>query len=315
MARIRTVKPEFWGHPILARLSDCTRLMALALLNMADDEGYFLADPALVRNFARPFDEDSRNTTVAIRELSNVGWIEVRSHPSHGLIAWVVNFAKHQVVNHPSPSKLKTYFSGSVPVMLPEGSGNVTTGNREQGTGIREQGSGSRDQGVQAPSELPPSSQGSLGGPPGKKGVDKPGKLDDSKILVSVECVGTGPHLWPLSQARMDEWVTAFPGIDVPAKVRAAIVWLRSNPKKRKTFNGMPNFFASWLIREQNRSRPPAQGASNGTPSHRSSDLQSSAELAREHEARVAATSPSGIDPLAGFMGAGPVVGDRAGGG
>jgi hypothetical protein len=50
------------------------------------------------------------------------------------------------------------------------------------------------------------------------------------------------------------------------------------------------------------------KGASNGfqAPAHRSSDRVRSAELAREHEARLAATPLPGIDPLAGFgMGGG----------
>ena len=44
----RTIKPEFWSHLVMARLDAPTQLVALALLNYADDGGYFYAKPVLV---------------------------------------------------------------------------------------------------------------------------------------------------------------------------------------------------------------------------------------------------------------------------
>lgn len=121
MPRIRTVKPEFWGHAILCKMDDPIRLMALALLNLADDEGYFYADPITVRNFARPFDESSSKTTGILLELSRVGWIEVREHPEQGSVGLVVNFLKHQVISHPKPSTIRHYYdSSNDPVIVQE---------------------------------------------------------------------------------------------------------------------------------------------------------------------------------------------------
>lgn len=138
MPRIRTVKPEFWGHPIMSRLADHVQLMALALINYADDEGYFLADPKLVRSFARPFDEDSSKSTGALLELSRIGWIEVFETASHGQIGRIVTFADHQVISHPKSSKLKGYCSSNIPVIfhecsMPEWKGMEGNG-REPGT-------------------------------------------------------------------------------------------------------------------------------------------------------------------------------------
>ena len=138
--RIRTVKPEFWSHPVLSREPDSVRLAALGVLNMADDEGYFLADPALVRSSLWPLTESSVSTHGALTRLSQLGWIEVRKHCTHGMIGMVVNFRKHQVINRPTPSKLKTYFLTESSVSthgaltessLPE---QGREGNREQGT-------------------------------------------------------------------------------------------------------------------------------------------------------------------------------------
>lgn len=121
MPRIRTVKPEFWGHTVLGKMGDSIRLLALALLNLADDEGYFYADPITVRNFARPFDESSSNTTGILQELSRIGWIEVREHPEQGPVGLVVNFLKHQVISHPKPSTIRHYYdSSNSPVIVHE---------------------------------------------------------------------------------------------------------------------------------------------------------------------------------------------------
>jgi hypothetical protein len=114
MARIRTTKPEFWSHPIMGRLDDSIKCMALALLNLADDEGYFLADQILVRNFARPFDEDSTITRRCLDALLKVDWISVWEHPTHGPIGRVENFNKHQKIDRKTSSKLKVYFDSTI---------------------------------------------------------------------------------------------------------------------------------------------------------------------------------------------------------
>lgn len=136
MARIRTVKPEFWQHPIMGRLDPRVQLLALALLNHADDHGYFHADPAIVRGTCCPFREDLARISEDLARLSEVGWIEVASHQNQGDIGLIVNWTKHQKVDHPSASKISPYFireklaKPREILALDQG-----TGNREQGTG------------------------------------------------------------------------------------------------------------------------------------------------------------------------------------
>lgn len=113
--RIRTIKPEFWSHPVLSSLDDGARLLAIGLLNLADDEGYFLSHATLVRNALRPFDEDSTRTRRALDTLEKVGWIELREHSEQGQIGKVVNFAKHQRIDRPTLSKLVAYFNSTSP--------------------------------------------------------------------------------------------------------------------------------------------------------------------------------------------------------
>lgn len=132
--RIRTVKPEFWSHPIMARLPPTTQLLALALLNHADDHGYFHAEPAIVRGACAPFREDLASLSEDLAKLSEVGWIEVVTHPDQGRIGLIVNWTKHQRVDHPSASKVMGYFTRE----------NIAKPREklalDQGSGIREQG-------------------------------------------------------------------------------------------------------------------------------------------------------------------------------
>lgn len=105
--RIRTVKPEFWQHPVMSRLPYDTRILALGLLNLADDEGYFDADPDYIRG-AVLFREDSSNVRRMLDELSRSEWITLCGRPERP-IGRVVNFRKHQRVDRPQPSRLKQY--------------------------------------------------------------------------------------------------------------------------------------------------------------------------------------------------------------
>lgn len=107
LMRIRTIKPEFWMHEGLCSKSEFTRLLAIALLNWADDEGYFLANPVLIRGQVFPFLEDSTKIPRSLQDLSSVGWIDLGKDDQGRSIGKIKNFAKHQRVDKPNPSKLK----------------------------------------------------------------------------------------------------------------------------------------------------------------------------------------------------------------
>ena len=94
----------------MGRQTDAVKTMALALLNLADDEGYFYADPSTVRAFARPFDDSSATSQGCIADLSNIGYIEVVEHPVRGPIGKVVSFMEHQHIDRPKPSRIKEFF-------------------------------------------------------------------------------------------------------------------------------------------------------------------------------------------------------------
>jgi hypothetical protein len=58
MARIRSVKPEFWSDYDLAQLSRDARLLYIALWNQADEHSRLHGDPRWVKGHCFPYDDD-----------------------------------------------------------------------------------------------------------------------------------------------------------------------------------------------------------------------------------------------------------------
>jgi hypothetical protein len=141
MGRIRTVKPEFWRHEVLSALPPETHMLAAALINYADDEGYFNAHPGLVKAECMPLREPSVSIHDSLCELSKIGFIQMAKGSDGKTYGRVVKFAEHQRVNRPTPSKIKQLVSftedsvithcGVIDESLPElGSRNLEVGSR-----------------------------------------------------------------------------------------------------------------------------------------------------------------------------------------
>lgn len=140
MARIRTIKPEFWKDEELSALPEITHMFAAALLNYADDEGYFNANPALIKAELFPLREPSRNIHGMLSELSNIGYIKLYAGPKGKTFGHVVNFEVHQKVNRPSASKIKGLIDFTESSLNPH---EHLTAGKEQGTGKGREGKGS----------------------------------------------------------------------------------------------------------------------------------------------------------------------------
>ncbi|WPA90708.1 DnaT-like ssDNA-binding domain-containing protein [Providencia zhijiangensis] len=122
MARIRTIKPTFWTDEDMADISEAACLLAIGLLNYADDEGYFNANPKLIKAAVFPIRETSGSIPVLLQELSNCGYISLFSTQDGKRYGLINNFTKHQVVNKKTPSKIKELN------LLPENYGSDTGG-------------------------------------------------------------------------------------------------------------------------------------------------------------------------------------------
>jgi hypothetical protein len=105
--RIRTIKPEFWANEALCSLSVETHLCAAALLNYADDEGYFNANPALVKAAIFPLRELSVSTQQILTDLASIGYIRLGVAVDGRRYGHVCKFTQHQRINRPTDSQIK----------------------------------------------------------------------------------------------------------------------------------------------------------------------------------------------------------------
>lgn len=141
MARIRTIKPEFWQHEDLSLLPEATHILAAALLNHADDEGYFRANPGLVKAACSPLREPSVSIPESLRSLQTIGYIRLGTAPDGKRYGYIEHFQEHQRVSHPTESKIaKLSITWDEFGNPPENIGSTPdTFRPEQGTGNREQ--------------------------------------------------------------------------------------------------------------------------------------------------------------------------------
>tara|TARA_R110001599_G_scaffold339851_1_gene559738 strand:- start:29058 stop:29873 length:816 start_codon:yes stop_codon:yes gene_type:complete len=137
MARIRSIKPEFWTDEDIALLESDTKLLALGLLNHSDDEGFFKAHEALVKAAVFPFSDDSVNIHGRIKQLENIHYLSLFTGTDGKQYGHIRNFNNHQKINRPSPSKIKPFKPITDNSLSNHG---AITGGKEQGTGNREQG-------------------------------------------------------------------------------------------------------------------------------------------------------------------------------
>jgi len=244
MARIRTIKPEFWLNEQLAACSEHARLLAIALLNIADDEGYFKANVKLIRAACFPFDDDSMTCHGSIQELSRIGYIEVRTMPCGREIGRVVTFLEHQRIEKKKPSTLSDDFDKSaiketaIPGRVTDESrnnpGQVADESRLERKGMEGEMEGERNLSCTEPAS----------------GLPVPAIVPAECRFPVFPCSG-GNSTWQATEIQLESWRSAYPGIDVDDHHRRAHSWVMANLTKRKTSSGMAKFLNAWFAKEQ----------------------------------------------------------------
>lgn len=101
MARIRTVKPEFWTDERLTECSMSARLMFIGMLNFSDDNGNQAYSAKRLK--MQIFPADAVDTQPLINELLAHGVIIEYSVNSEKYLH-IKGFLKHQLINRPSAS-------------------------------------------------------------------------------------------------------------------------------------------------------------------------------------------------------------------
>lgn len=107
MGRIRTVKPEFFTSEELSSLPESTHLLAAGLLCYADDDGYFNANPGLIKANIFPLREPSVSVPEMLLQLARVDYILLGEGSDGKRYGKVTTFGIHQRVSHPTPSKIR----------------------------------------------------------------------------------------------------------------------------------------------------------------------------------------------------------------
>jgi hypothetical protein len=104
MARIRTIKPEFWSDVKIARLTPLARLLYIAIFNFADDYGRGRYSPKEIAAFAFPEDDDL-DARPLLQELIDSGRIHLYLDADQRFFH-VPNFAKHQYIKDKAKPRL-----------------------------------------------------------------------------------------------------------------------------------------------------------------------------------------------------------------
>jgi hypothetical protein len=119
MARIRTIKPEFWANEKVMNCSRGSRLLFIGLWNFADDTGRLRDSAKSIKAQIFPGDDDVNSEIVRgmIDELSGNGLVlkyEVEGEAYLEVTGW-----NHQRIDKPHPSKHPPPNSTNVPRTIP----------------------------------------------------------------------------------------------------------------------------------------------------------------------------------------------------
>ena len=162
MARIRSIKPEFWRSPSTAAASPRARLLYIAMWNWCDDYGVGEWTPRELLGFAFPNDEDVTNAEfqslcTEVAACFGTEFYVVRGRRFYYIPAW----DDHQKNERRATGK---YPKPDVPEASPDqefsgvaekrGTSVRNTGDTASGTGNREQGNREQGTGESAPSVL-----------------------------------------------------------------------------------------------------------------------------------------------------------------
>jgi hypothetical protein len=169
MARIRSIKPEFWTSMTVAHLCPVGALTFVGLWSYCDDWGRGVDEARLVKSAVHPLRDDVSAADVEqiLTELARLGLI-VRYQVDGKRLLAVPSWEEHQKPQHRRMSKFPPPPTGdaattsesisNAPEVLRNAPENIRKVNEplQDGAGSREQGVGSREQGAGSSSRAEP---------------------------------------------------------------------------------------------------------------------------------------------------------------
>lgn len=237
MARIRTIKPEFFTSEDIVDLSPLARLLYIATWCEADREGRLVWKPRTMK--LRYFPADDCDIDALARELVASGLVV----PYGDGLAFIPSFSRHQHVNPresqsslPIPDASLTRDDASLPVS------DAQVGREGKGKEGKEE-----EHSCTAPSATAPAVKQK----PSSKTETENVPLPDEPIFLTIP-LNNGKE-FPVTEAQVAEFSSLYPAVDVPQTLRSIRAWAIANPSKRKTQSGAMRFVNAWLAKEQNR--------------------------------------------------------------
>ena len=116
MARIRTIKPQFWLNEELGTIPRDARLLYIGLWNLADDRGVFEWKPGQIKIQIFPYDTDisTKNIEKWLENLQKI--LNITKFKEDGKdYGYIIMFSKHQEIKRPS----KWTFTKNLPQITP----------------------------------------------------------------------------------------------------------------------------------------------------------------------------------------------------
>jgi hypothetical protein len=150
VARLRTVKPEFWTDERVGEVSVTARLLFIATWNFADDHGGI--DRSAKQLKAQAFPYDNIDCEPLIQELLQVGLL-IEYEVGGKKYLHINGFRKHQKVEKPAKPRIPLYESSpNPPRILPESS--PSSSGSSLGIGVESSGVESTREAPDAPTAI-----------------------------------------------------------------------------------------------------------------------------------------------------------------
>lgn len=242
--RSRNIKPGFFKNDRLAELDPLCRILFAGLWCLADREGRLKDRPARIKAEILPYDHEA-DCNGMLERLVKAQFI-VRYQVGEGCYIQVRKFEKHQ-------SPHKTERASEIPAPDDNDAITVQTPNPNDTN---------RPDSL-IPDSLIPDSPSEA--PSGASCPESSPKDSGPPPVITIPTNKNGQE-YPVTKNQVEEWVKAYPAVDVEQELGEMRAWSLSNPTRRKTMRGMTRFVNSWLSREQDRGDNGQPRASPGKP-------------------------------------------------
>lgn len=224
MARIRTIKPEFFTSADIVCMSPLSRLFYASLWCEADREGRLKWDTRTLK--LRYFPADDCDIESMANELLSSGLIDVYEVDGKEY-AEIPSFKNHQVINNREAES-------AIPPRVKEAS------RRVQGEGKGRKGREGK----------------------GRDSAEPQSDSTPENSVIQIPLVDQTE--FGITEKHIAEWSESFPAVDVLQQLRSMRQWCLANPTRRKTKRGVSAFIVSWLTKEQDKGRSYAKPDQSG---------------------------------------------------